>query len=76
MKVVAFSQLNKKKKKNKIKFFCVSKVFRNCVLIFTFLFAFMLLGIFNGGFTTSLKETLQKFIADMGKINLTNFLGL
>ena len=68
MKVVGFKNLGKKKKTKEIKIFCLSNVFKNAMIVGSFLLAFFVIGIINQSFTMQIKECIQNFVSSMGNI--------
>lgn len=62
MKVVGFKALGKKEKKKKARIFCVSNVFRNAMLIFSFLLVFFTFCLIDTSFTSTFKECIGNFI--------------
>ena len=78
MKVVGFNQLKSKKRKQKVKIFCIGNVFKNLMIFFSVSICLMLLGIINTGFTSSLKSCIQNFVSSMGHIKafILNIFGI
>ena len=66
MKVVGFSYLKKKSnKKNKVRFFCISNVFKNGMIIMSMLLFFMIFSLINTTFTLNIKSCIQNFISSI-----------
>lgn len=66
MKVVGFKALKKHKKSKKINIFCIGGVFKNSMIIGSFLLAFLLVSLLNKNFSANLKQCIQNFVSQMG----------
>ena len=66
MKVVGFNWLKRpSKNRKKCKFFCVSNVFRNGMIIMSVLVSLLILGLTNSNFSMNLKSCIENFISSM-----------
>ena len=68
MKIVGFSALGKKSKKKRAKIFCVTKVFKNGMIILSALIFLMIFGMINSSFTSIFKDCIDSFVSSISKI--------